>query len=381
MPDLDDQLAEAQRQVTICNACRYCEGYCAAFPAMELRDSLTAGDLGYIANLCHDCRACYQACPYTPPHEFAINIPDLLATARLATYSHYAKPRALRAAFSPKVSLGLALSAVAAAIVVTVGLMATVGLGPAHSAHTGDPYTVVSYGVMMIAALLLTLYGLMVVGVGCARLLRDAGQAMQPTGFGAFTAILSEIATLRWMRGGGAGCHYPDAEEPSSQRRWLHQLLALGFLSAFAATVAAAIEQHILGDAPPYAFLSAPVLLGLVGGAMMLIGTAGLAVLKARESANAPTIASRGLDIALLVVLGVVAASGIALLFLRRTSAMGPMLVFHLLCVALLFMLIPHGKLIHAPYRAAALLARQRELRRDVLSLTQPAASHAAGDN
>ena len=26
---------EANRQMTICNACRYCEGLCAVFPAME----------------------------------------------------------------------------------------------------------------------------------------------------------------------------------------------------------------------------------------------------------------------------------------------------------------------------------------------------------
>ena len=32
-----DLLAEAERQLDICNACRYCEGYCAVFPALERR--------------------------------------------------------------------------------------------------------------------------------------------------------------------------------------------------------------------------------------------------------------------------------------------------------------------------------------------------------
>src|SRR5436190_948958 len=34
---LDDVIAEAQRAFSICNACRYCEGYCAVFPALERR--------------------------------------------------------------------------------------------------------------------------------------------------------------------------------------------------------------------------------------------------------------------------------------------------------------------------------------------------------
>ena len=38
-------LTEADRLMTICNSCRYCEGLCAVFPAMEIRRALasTAG--------------------------------------------------------------------------------------------------------------------------------------------------------------------------------------------------------------------------------------------------------------------------------------------------------------------------------------------------
>jgi len=77
---------EAERQMNICNACRYCEGHCAVFPAMEMRLKFTEGDLGYLANLCHDCRACYQHCQYAPPHEFAVNIPRVLSEIRTITY-------------------------------------------------------------------------------------------------------------------------------------------------------------------------------------------------------------------------------------------------------------------------------------------------------
>ena len=34
-----------------------------------------AGDLNYLANLCHQCGACYPDCQYSPPHEFNVNVP------------------------------------------------------------------------------------------------------------------------------------------------------------------------------------------------------------------------------------------------------------------------------------------------------------------
>ena len=46
-------LAEADRLMTVCNACRYCEGLCAVFPAMEMRRVFPDGDLNYLANLCN----------------------------------------------------------------------------------------------------------------------------------------------------------------------------------------------------------------------------------------------------------------------------------------------------------------------------------------
>ncbi len=68
--------------MTICNACRYCEGLCAVFPAMEMRRTFGDGDLNYLANLCHQCGACYTDCQYSPPHEFNVNVPAALAKLR-----------------------------------------------------------------------------------------------------------------------------------------------------------------------------------------------------------------------------------------------------------------------------------------------------------
>ena len=76
-------LAEADRLMTVCNSCRYCEGLCAVFPAMEMRRAFSDGDLNYLANLCHACGACYVDCQFSPPHEFDVNVPrDAGAGAR-----------------------------------------------------------------------------------------------------------------------------------------------------------------------------------------------------------------------------------------------------------------------------------------------------------
>ena len=361
MHELDDLLGEAQRQATICNACRYCEGYCATFPAMELREELAAGDLSYIANLCHDCRACYQACPYTEPHEFAINIPSLMAQARVSSYSHYSRPRRLSRAFSERrFALWLAGASAVSAIVVIAVLARAHGLSQPPG-RKGDFYTVVSYDAMMLPALVLSLYAIAVLTLGCIRFTQDARRENQATSNGAHIGVVGDVLLLRWMRGGGAGCNYPDREQPSAWRRWLHQAMGFGFVSAFAATVVAAIAQDLLGSDPPYPLLSAPVLLGLIGGLGVLIGAGGLLVLKRGEDQALGDVDARRLDHALLWALVVVAGTGIALLVARDGGAMGVLLIVHLACVAFLFALVPYGKLVHAAYRSAALLIWHRE--------------------
>src|SRR4030088_2573407 len=96
---LEELVEEAQRVLSICNACRYCEGYCAVFPALERRLEFNEDDVHYLANLCHNCGACLYACQYAPPHEFQLNFPKVLAQARKQTYRKYAWPGFLARAF------------------------------------------------------------------------------------------------------------------------------------------------------------------------------------------------------------------------------------------------------------------------------------------
>src|ERR1700683_4937882 len=137
----DDLFAEAQRQLNICNSCRYCEGYCAVFPALERRTVLEIGDITQLASLCHDCRACYHACMYAPPHEFAVDPPTVLTAVRLASYRHYLPPAAWpRPGWWPRRN-----ARAAAAVLVVVALLALVATTEGIGAllRHGSPYQVI----------------------------------------------------------------------------------------------------------------------------------------------------------------------------------------------------------------------------------------------
>jgi len=55
------------------------------------------------------------------------------------------------------------------------------------------------------------------------------------------------------------------------------------------------------------------------------------------------------------------AITGLVLLVLRETSAMGLLLVVHLGFVLALFLVLPYGKFIHSVYRFAALIRHAAE--------------------
>jgi citrate/tricarballylate utilization protein len=355
---VSDLFAEAERQLTICNACRYCEGYCAVFPALERRLDLTGGDITHLADLCHDCRDCYTACMYAPPHEFALELPAALSAVRRHTYDEYLPrvpwPRTRRGAM-----LAAGLAAVAIFAVVTV-LMGGGGAGADGGAGAGSPYRIIAYPVLLVAFGLLAAWSVIVMALSAARYWR-ATNGRGLTSPAAVAAALRQAATLRNLRGGGADCSYP-GDQPSAARRRLHGLVAWGFAACVASTVAAAISQDFAGDPPPYPVLSAPVLLGIAGGAGLVAGCAGLLALRradrrltsAEPTREDPALARRGY--ALLGGLLLLAVSGLLTLALRDTAAFGAVLVAHLAAVAACFAIAPYTKLMHAVYRFLALV-------------------------
>jgi citrate/tricarballylate utilization protein len=376
MPELD-VFAEAARQLTVCNACRYCEEYCAVFPAIELRTSFERGDVLYLANLCHDCRDCYYACQYAPPHEFAVNLPQVLTQARERTYQDYAWPALLRrlGRLGPARLAVLAGGLAALFLVITWAVMGWRSLGRVRTG-AGAFYRVVPWPVMLGVALVLALLVVLALTVGAVRFARarpiaqpiaqqpNAGSrtAGRARGWGrALAGAVADAASLRYLRGpDDEGCPYP-GDQPSRARVVLHSLVAWGFLADLAATAAAAVEQDLLGIDPPYPLLSVPVVLGTLGGVAILAGVAGLFALERRSDRRPSSSPMRRMDVAFLLALALVAGTGLLLLVLRATAAMGVLLEVHLGTVAALFLTMPYGKFAHAVYRFAALVRYRLE--------------------
>jgi citrate/tricarballylate utilization protein len=346
--------AEARRVMEICNACRYCEGYCAVFPAMELRRAFSEADLAYLANLCHDCRGCYHACQYAPPHEFGINLPRTFASLRAETYADYAWPRALAKLFQHNGRVVWLLTVIVVAAV--LASRAGVELGVAQHGR-GAFYRIVPLGAIVAAGSASLGYAIFALLVGGWRFWRDTG--VDRIGAPSLGRAVSDVLTLRNL-GGGAGCNDID-ESFSNTRRWLHHATFYGFLLCFAATCVAFVYHHLLGWIAPYPLLSVPVLLGTIGGAGLLAGTTGLFAMKLRAD---PAPAARhllGMDTALLILLWLISATGLLLLAVRATGAMGALLCIHFGLVLALFLVLPYGKFVHAVYRAAALLRAATE--------------------
>jgi citrate/tricarballylate utilization protein len=361
-----ETLAEAERMMTICNACRYCEGHCAVFPAMELRLAFPAADLNYLAHLCHNCGSCFHHCQYAPPHEFAVNVPRVFSELRAETYRDYCWPAFLAPLFERN---GLAVSLITTACLVLFLLGTVLLVEPAtlFATHTGEGafYAIIPHNVMVGIFGLVSLYVVLAFVMGFRRFWRETGESLGDFAKGTpFWQALHDALRLRYLEGGsGDGCTYP-REAPSQARRWYHHLTFYGFMLAFAATCVATIYHYAFGWEAPYPPLSLPVVLGTVGGIGLLIGPAGLLWLKREADPEPYAYPQRQMDVAFLVLLFLSSLTGLLLLVLRATPAMGVLLAVHLGVVLGLFLTMPYGKFMHAIYRFAALVRYAIERRR-----------------
>jgi citrate/tricarballylate utilization protein len=346
-------IGEGQRLLRLCNACRYCEGFCAVFPAMERRSVFTAADVNYLANLCHNCGECYYACPYTPPHEYALNLPKVLAEIRMETYARSAVPRSFSLARRNSAR------AVSALVAVAIGLMVCIVAAFGRFASSGaDFYAVIPHEAMAITLGLAFVLVAISMMVAFSRFWRDAIGV--PIEAGPLIAALGDTLRLTNLDGHGAGCPYPQARL-SQMRRWFHHATFYGFLLCFASTCVAAFYHYWLGFLAPYPFLSIPVILGLLGGVGLLAGPAGLLWLKRKRDPALDDLHPRDFGDSFIVLLALSSFTGLLLLVLRETGAMGWLLIVHLGVVLALFASLPYGKFMHGKFRFAALVRNSFE--------------------
>lgn len=351
-------VAEAARVLQICNACRYCEGFCATFQAMTRRLDFAAADVHYLANLCHNCGACLHACQYAPPHEFAVVVPQAMARVRGETYADYAWPRALGSLYRRQgVTLALVL---AAALALFLGLTALLG---ASDGRGEGFYAVFPHNTLVAMFAPVFLFAILALGLGVRRFWREAAVTGRPSAPAAGEAA-ANILTLTYLDGGhGQGCNNSD-DAFSLWRRRFHHCTFYGFGLCFAATAVATLYHYLLGLSAPYALDSLPVILGSVGGIGLLVGPAGLLWLNLRRHPLQGDTAQRPMDRAFILLLMLVSASGLALLAGRDGGAMPTLLALHLGCVMALFLTLPYGKFAHGIFRSAALLKWAMEKRR-----------------
>ncbi len=342
-----DLLQEARRQAEICNACRYCEGYCSVFPALHAERAFSDGDLTQLANLCHNCRGCYYACQYTAPHEFALNLPRALAEVRQDSWQAHAWPRGFARLFDR--------AGVAMAGLLVLGFAGIFALSQALRPESGEGfYAYMSHSLMVAIfapAFLLPLFALV---VSLRAYWRTVGGGRVT--LGAIMQAIKAAGQMRNLKGGhGEGCNFEDEDRFSHARRHCHQAVLYGFLLCFAATGTATLMHYLFGLEAPYGPLSLPKLLGVPGGVLLSLGAAGMAWLKTRADRNLGAPAYWGGEMAFVLLLFLVASTGLVLWLATGTAGVAFLLPLHLGAVLTLFLLTPFSKMAHGFYRMAAL--------------------------
>jgi citrate/tricarballylate utilization protein len=293
---------------------------------------------------------------YAPPHEFAINLPQVLSKVRVESYRDWSWPSFLGRAFVDR-RIGNALTIVSTAVVIALSLI-FVGPHRLFSVHRGPGafYAVIPFFIMVMPAFALVFYSAAVWAHGGARFWREVETTLGGEGgLRALARAVADALKLKWLQGGGPGCYYPGTQ-PSSTRRIYHSFVFYGFLSAIISTTIAATYQEIFHIIPPYSLLSAPVVFGTVGGLAMIIGVTGLIVIKFKSDPAPSNLDAPKIDYSFLAILGLTSLSGILTLVLRATTVMGLTLTVHLGLVAALFITAPYGKFVHSLYRSLALV-------------------------
>jgi len=344
---------EVSRIMTICNACRYCEGFCAVFPAMTRRLSFdNKADLNYLANLCHNCGACLHACQYAPPHEFGVNVPQSMAKVRKETYVSYAWPAPLGRLYERN---GLTLSLATAFGVILFLILALISQGTLwHEPLAGDFYAVFPHNTMVVMFGIVFSLAILAIVIGLVKFWRDTSPG-RPSG-PAVVEATQNVLQLKYLDGGhGLGCNDED-DRFTHRRRVFHHLTFYGFMLCLAATSVATIYHYVFGWEAPYGYTSLPVILGTVGGIGLLIGPAGLFWLNKHRAPLHGDPGQQTMDRGFIALLFWVSLTGLALLVWRDTSAMALLLAIHLGFVMAFFLTMPYSKFAHGFYRSAALL-------------------------
>src|SRR5258708_22376559 len=148
---------------------------------MEVGREVWDADFSARGNLCHNCRGCFYACQYAPPHEFGINLPKAFAQIRAESYEEYAWPRPLAGLFKRN---GLVVSLVAALAIAVALILTMLWQSPdvVYGRHTGSGafYAVIPYGVMVTIASITFVYALVPLAMDFLNFCRNTARPYHP---------------------------------------------------------------------------------------------------------------------------------------------------------------------------------------------------------
>lgn len=344
----DDAITEARRQVEICNACRYCEGYCSVFPTITSSRAFSDGDITHLANLCHNCRGCYYACQYTDPHEFDLNLPKALAEVRHDSWKQHAWPAGFGVIFDRSGVLISGLSVLVATAFFYIIANFELGNGEGF-------YAYLSHSVLVAIFAPVFLLPLIALGVSLRSYWRAVGGGA--IRLSDLRAAFASAAQMKNLKGGhGDGCNFEAEDAFTPWRRWFHHFTLYGFLLCFASTSSGTLLHYVFDMQAPYGPFSLPKLLGVPGGIALCIGTAGLGYLKTKADPNLGAPRVWGGEMAFLVLLFGVSVTGLALYGATGSAIVSVLLPLHLGLVFVFFILTPYSKMAHGFYRMAALI-------------------------
>ena len=354
---------QVKQALQICNACRYCESFCAVFPAMTKRLEFNQADIHYMANLCHNCGACLHACQYAPPHEFGVNIPQAMAQVRLETYQKFAVPQRFGKLYQ---KAGITLVSALVITFIFFMLAGTILQGnDLFALYQGNFYAIFPHNFLAILFGIVFSVAFILLGLGIRKFWNQTSEVVlggveQPD----IIQAAKNVLTLKYLDGGhGKGCNEEDDRYTLIRRRF-HHFTMYGFLLCFFATIVATAYHYFLNLHAPYPVFSLPVILGTLGGLGLIIGPSGLLYLNFKRDPKHGDAKQKPMDRGFIFLLLLISLTGLALLAFRDSSLMAVLLIAHLATVMTFFLTIPFGKFAHGFYRSAALLKFAVEERR-----------------
>jgi citrate/tricarballylate utilization protein len=339
-----DLYDEAARQLQLCNACRYCEGYCAVWEALDRRNEVGRNDVLYFSSLCHDCGQCFTVCPFTEPHEYDLNIPKALGSVRLDSYSANIRP-----GFMTKL---IEFSSIATSIVIALSMTAMFLFVLFNKGTLTGNFTfaeVISPFEYRLVTVSIYAYVLILWGIEGHRYWSQINNGIRlKAGLGAIFGGLADAFGHENFKGGGAGCTYPDSRNRKF-RLIFHPMVFFGFLVALVS----------ISFYPSFGLPFRVVY--LLGSGMMFAGASGLLYGKIISGSAGYNSGMRKIDLPFTLLLNLGGLTGVLLVLFYGFGFDWSIFLVHDAFIFTLFLLAPFGKFIHPIFRILALIKNRME--------------------